>query len=189
MCRRTHTHRLFSWLCIERHSRGYGGEVECKGVPSKSCRSKHSTTVCRSPCSRGWFACPHQPNDIVHGFFPMARFFNFPAKSVALVDPSIKVSPSAYLGVLGLTGLSAYFPCKEIAAPRKGLVDKEGNAYQEVGEAHARTLATCAIDVAHTHTHTHTTASLCVCRRWSCGLCRGPDSSDHGLPCHWQCWQ
>lgn len=85
----------------------------------------------------------------------MARFFNFPAKSVALVDPSIKVSPSAYLGVLGLTGLSAYFPCKEIAAPRTGLVDKEGNAYQEVGEAHARTLATCAIDVAHAHTHTH----------------------------------
>ena len=90
----------------------------------------------------------------------MARFFNFPAKSVALVDPSIKVSPSAYLGVLGLTGLSAYFPCKEIAAPRTGLVDKEGNAYQEVGEAHAHILAKCAIDVAHARAHTHTHTQL-----------------------------
>jgi NADPH-dependent curcumin reductase CurA len=31
-----------------------------------------------------------------------------------------KVTPSAYLGVLGLTGLSAYFPCRDIGKPQAG---------------------------------------------------------------------
>ena len=35
------------------------------------------------------------------------------------IDTS-KAPPSAYLGILGLTGLSAYFPCRDIGKPKAG---------------------------------------------------------------------
>lgn len=57
--------------------------------------------------------------DVVQGFFPWRRYFTVDAKSAQKVDTSF-ISPSAYLGILGLTGLSAYFPALEIAEPRSG---------------------------------------------------------------------
>ena len=40
-------------------------------------------------------------------------------KAVRRIDTS-KAPPSAYLGVLGVTGLSAYFPCRDIGQPKAG---------------------------------------------------------------------
>eukprot|EP00937_MAST-01D_sp_MAST-1D-sp2_P006600 g6600.t1 len=57
--------------------------------------------------------------DVVHGFLPWQEFAVVASKAVTKVDADA-FAPSAYLGVLGLTGLSAYFPCLEIGKPRPG---------------------------------------------------------------------
>ena len=58
----------------------------------------------------------------VHGFFPWRRIQEYPGEHCRKLDLSMTpgFSPSVYLGVLGLTGLSAYFPVVDIAKPVEG---------------------------------------------------------------------
>jgi len=60
--------------------------------------------------------------DTVHGFFPWRRIQEYPGEHCRKLDLSMTpgFSPSVYLGVLGLTGLSAYFPVVDIAKPVEG---------------------------------------------------------------------
>ena len=65
--------------------------------------------------------------EFVHGFLPWRELNVADAKAVTPIAPtdveadaSAGIHPSAYLGVLGLTGLSAYFPCIEIGQPKAG---------------------------------------------------------------------
>lgn len=63
-----------------------------------------------------------QEGDTVHGFFPWRRIQEYPGEHCRKLDLSMTpgFSPSVYLGVLGLTGLSAYFPVVDIAKPVEG---------------------------------------------------------------------
>eukprot|EP01138_Halocafeteria_seosinensis_P015658 gb/GECG01015979.1/.p1 GENE.gb/GECG01015979.1/~~gb/GECG01015979.1/.p1 ORF type:complete len:397 (+),score=49.37 gb/GECG01015979.1/:1-1191(+) len=70
--------------------------------------------------------------DIVQGFFPWRKYFTAQASGAQKCDTS-SVSPSAYLGILGLTGLSAYFPSLEIGAPKEGEVAFVSGAAGAVG--------------------------------------------------------
>ena len=56
--------------------------------------------------------------DAVVGSGPWQRFFVAPAAGFRAMDPS--VPPTAYLGVIGGTGLSAYLPIKHIGQPKPG---------------------------------------------------------------------
>ena len=73
--------------------------------------------------------------DYVHGFLPWRELNVASASALSRIDSSrsrstpadgtaaadlMSIPPSAYLGVLGLTGLSAYFPCLEIGQPKAG---------------------------------------------------------------------
>ena len=101
--------------------------------------------------------------DFVHGFLPWQEYAVVACTAVTKVDTAA-IGPSAYLGVLGLTGLSAYFPCLEIGQPRPGetaFVSAAAGAVgsiagqifklhgcRVVGSAEARTEATAAATAA-----------------------------------------
>lgn len=71
--------------------------------------------------------------DIVVGGGPWRRFFVAPAKVFRKVDPDI--SPTAHLGIVGLTGLSAYLPIKHIGKPQAGETVFVSGATGAVGSA------------------------------------------------------
>ena len=58
----------------------------------------------------------------MHGFFPWKRQFIYPDSQCRELDMSMTptLPPSVYLGVLGLTGVSAYLPIVKIAEPKAG---------------------------------------------------------------------
>lgn len=60
-----------------------------------------------------------EPGDVVTGNLHWAEYATAPGSALTGVDPD-RAPLSAYLGVLGLTGLTAYFGVREIARPRAG---------------------------------------------------------------------
>lgn len=73
--------------------------------------------------------------DLVHGYFPWIRVFETAAGGCRKLDMSRMggASPSLFLGVLGLTGLSAYFPALDIGEPKEGDVVFVSGAAGAVG--------------------------------------------------------
>ena len=60
-----------------------------------------------------------KPGDVVLGFLPWRKHLIASEKILQKIDPTI-VPPSYYLGILGMTGLTAYFGLMEIGKPKKG---------------------------------------------------------------------
>eukprot|EP01055_Gregarina_sp_Pseudo9_P001324 Gregarina_sp_Pseudo_9__1323@NODE_1886_length_1275_cov_92_159385_g1750_i0_p1_GENE_NODE_1886_length_1275_cov_92_159385_g1750_i0NODE_1886_length_1275_cov_92_159385_g1750_i0_p1_ORF_typecomplete_len353_score109_83ADH_N_2/PF16884_5/7_2e27ADH_zinc_N/PF00107_26/4_3e19ADH_zinc_N_2/PF13602_6/1_7e07_NODE_1886_length_1275_cov_92_159385_g1750_i0951153 len=62
--------------------------------------------------------------DLVHGFLPWVNTFKFTYKDTELGWPFFKIGtelpPSYYLGVLGMTGLTAWMGLNKICCPKKG---------------------------------------------------------------------
>ena len=59
-------------------------------------------------------------DDLVVGIMPWQEYALLDASDVDKIDVDDRISPSAYLGVLGLTGLTAYFGMLDIGQPQKG---------------------------------------------------------------------
>ena len=60
-----------------------------------------------------------QPGDIVTGSMPWQEYTNVSEKRLEKVDKTLG-DPADYLGILGLTGLTAYFGLLEIGQPKSG---------------------------------------------------------------------
>ena len=61
----------------------------------------------------------YKPGDVVVGNFPWRKDFVVNAKEARKVDASL-APPSYYLGILGMTGLTAYFGLMHIGKPKAG---------------------------------------------------------------------
>ena len=61
----------------------------------------------------------HQPGDVVVGNFPWRRDFIVNEKEARKIDASLAPA-SYYLGILGMTGLTAYFGLMHIGKPKAG---------------------------------------------------------------------
>jgi NADPH2:quinone reductase len=60
-----------------------------------------------------------EPGTVVSGRFPWAEYAAVPGTELTEIDPDL-APPSAYLGALGATGLTAYFGVREVAEPAAG---------------------------------------------------------------------
>jgi len=96
--------------------------------------------------------CPDlKENDLVVGMIPFRRVSELPATAVRKIDMDMTPghSPSIYLSVLGITGLSAYFPIVNIAHPKEGDVGtRVGSAAGVASQrtAAAQCVAQCRVD-------------------------------------------
>ena len=61
-----------------------------------------------------------QPGDLVVGSLPWQEYAVIDPKKVEKIFPNKEISPTAYLSILGLTGLTAYFGLLDIGNPRSG---------------------------------------------------------------------
>jgi NADPH-dependent curcumin reductase CurA len=58
--------------------------------------------------------------DLVSGHLPWQEYHSVSPEKLTVIDTSDGIPASAYLGVLGLTGLTAYFGLLDIGEPKKG---------------------------------------------------------------------
>jgi len=72
--------------------------------------------------------------DYVHGLLDWKEYQTAKGKNLKKVDPD-KAKLSAYLGILGMTGLTAYFGLTDIGQPQKGETVMVSGAAGSVGSA------------------------------------------------------
>lgn len=63
-----------------------------------------------------------RPGEMVHGYFGMSEYVALrgdAAEQISKIDPAL-APPQAYLGILGLTGLTAYFGLLDLGTPKAG---------------------------------------------------------------------
>lgn len=90
------------------------GQMRQDWVPGQPGRGHLTGIVLRSKSER------FSEGDTVAGFAPWQLFVKGNASSFLPISVSAEVPASAYLGVLGMPGLSAYFPTLEIGQPKAG---------------------------------------------------------------------
>ena len=61
-----------------------------------------------------------QPGDLVVGSLPWQEYAVIDQKKIEKIIPDKEISPTAYLSILGLTGLTAYFGLLDIGNPKSG---------------------------------------------------------------------
>jgi NADPH-dependent curcumin reductase CurA len=63
---------------------------------------------------------PFSKGDLVYGFFPWQEYAALPFEKLNKIPTAQSIPATAYLGVLGLTGLTAYFGMLDIGQPKEG---------------------------------------------------------------------